>query len=531
MRNMWKDFQDRDTIFVVLASLIFFLISVYIGAISEGDTIAGEESFNHFLISKYSLIHPELFLNLYGRPVFTILSAFPAQFGILGVKVMNILITIGYSILSYKIAKKLHLKYPLIAFFTCLLIPYASLSELTSLSEPLAALLSILVFYLAIEGRYLSASLIISFLPYTRPETIFLLLLWIIFLLSKKEYMNILFCLFGTLVFQSIGFLYYKDLFWLITQNPNLSNPSTYVYKASPFVYLSNIQVFANPVFSLLILFGIVSFFSSCKKAIMINRRLLLLFLYMWPLTNLLLISVSQWIGIFGAYRYLRYLIPLIPFVALFSAKGYEEIMRNRISFKLLVLTLLLFVYWVIFPPGDADIFYHSPWLDILLITSLTIVFGIVTLVLPIFKLYHLRSQIVMIVIFFASIGALVFSYKLPLPLNEEQEVMKQVAVWIKENGYSERKMYYFYPYLSYLLDHDPYSTKHVEAIGAIKTHPIENKALIVWDGHFSPNEENIPLTSLWNSPKYKLLKIFVPEKKLLTENDSLFEVFIFQKN
>lgn len=533
MHTFLKYFRDREILAIVVISMIFLLISIYLGAISEGDIIAGEESFNHFLISKYSLSHPELFVDLYGKPVFTLLLSLPAQFGILGVKVMNILVVIGYSLVSYKLAKKNHLKFPVIALLTSFLIPYSFISGLTSLTEPLTALLTILVFYLAIENKYLAGSLIASFLPYLRYETSLLLCLWIVYLISQKDYINALYCLFGTLLFQVIGFLYYKDLFWLINNNLNLSHTSVYIEKASPLFYLSNFQVYANPIITLLVLSGIVTFFMR-KRDSTRKSNLFFLFLFIWPTVDIFLLSISQWLGIFGAYGSLRYLIPLTPFFALFSAKGFEILMSiktlNYNTLKILGIVFGLLSFWYIFPPGNADVYYHSHWVDIKLMLLLIAVIGSFILVIPIYKLDRYKSILLALLIFLPSIGFLLYTFHLPLPLNDEQQIMKQVALWLNKEDLTHSRLYYFYPYLSYILDKDPYNPFYSEKLWKIHRNFVPDGSIIIWDGHFGPNEMFTPLNSLKNNPNYRLLKAFIPNKSFTTENNSLFQVFIFQK-
>jgi len=65
----------------------------------EGDSI------QHYLISRYSWVHPYLFFDHWGKPIFTILSSPFSQFGFKGIQIFNLLNLVGTQFALYLIGQ------------------------------------------------------------------------------------------------------------------------------------------------------------------------------------------------------------------------------------------------------------------------------------------------------------------------------------------------------------------------------------------------------------------------------------------
>src|ERR1700751_4484090 len=66
---------------------IYFSTLAYLSKGSHG----GGDCYAHYKIAHYAFKYPRLFLDLWGKPVFTLLSSPFAQFGFIGIKIFNIL--------------------------------------------------------------------------------------------------------------------------------------------------------------------------------------------------------------------------------------------------------------------------------------------------------------------------------------------------------------------------------------------------------------------------------------------------------
>jgi hypothetical protein len=124
-----------------------------------------------------------------------------------------------------------------------------------------------------------------------------------------------------------------------------------------------------------------------------------------------------------------------------------------------------------------------------------------------------------------------------PPRLDREQELLKETADWLKTTDYLENKVYYLYPYLGLLLDVDVFDGEKVgelwglyPAIDAWGIDAIPDNTIVIWDGHFGPNECRIPLDTIMNDTNFKLLKAFKPREPFKTLGDYDYEVYVFQK-
>ncbi len=89
-KNQWKLF----TIGYWVISI--FIVFYFNGTGNEADSI------NHFLYAHYAPPHPELYLNHWAKPLFTLLASPFAQFGFIGIKLFNILCAYGHLTLPSK---------------------------------------------------------------------------------------------------------------------------------------------------------------------------------------------------------------------------------------------------------------------------------------------------------------------------------------------------------------------------------------------------------------------------------------------
>ena len=159
-----RDYTIIYSAFVTVLILLFFVFLQSQGV--EG----GLDSWNHFLISKCAFLHPNLLLDQWNKPVFTLITVFICQLGfnalivfnILCVSISGLLLALGLNQLGYKNTWML---IPLTAF-TPILFQYT----ISGLTEPLNVLFLSLVFFFWCKNQMKTAIIIASFLPFVRTE-------------------------------------------------------------------------------------------------------------------------------------------------------------------------------------------------------------------------------------------------------------------------------------------------------------------------------------------------------------------------
>ena len=136
----------------------------------------GADNIWHYYFSKYALIYPDFFLHHWGKPLFILLSTWFAQFGFFGVKFFNILCGILSTIIAYKILKHLNVSFKWIIVPLLLFSPLYFIVLQSALTEPLFSLILITCIYLYFKDKYLFATILISFILFSRSEGFFILI-------------------------------------------------------------------------------------------------------------------------------------------------------------------------------------------------------------------------------------------------------------------------------------------------------------------------------------------------------------------
>src|SRR4051794_15982578 len=99
--------QEKRIAFSLLCLVIAFIsIVTLMGFPGYGDG----DSITHFSISKSALHHPILFLHLWGKPFFILLTTWFAQAGFKGIQLFNVFCGAVATWIGYLIAIKLNFK-------------------------------------------------------------------------------------------------------------------------------------------------------------------------------------------------------------------------------------------------------------------------------------------------------------------------------------------------------------------------------------------------------------------------------------
>jgi hypothetical protein len=437
--NPWKPF-----------ALGYWIISLFIVFYFNG-TGKEADSTMHFLIAKYAPIHPELYLNHWGKPIFTLLSSPFAAFGFVGIKLFNISCAFGASYFSYQIAQKLRLKWAILAPLFYFIFPISFLTTFSGLTEPLCALTVTAAIYLFQHKKLLVSAILISFTPFMRSEGLIFIGVFALFFIAVRNWKAVILLSTGHLLYSIVGAFYYQDLLWVFTKIPYAHLSSHYgsggiFHFAEKLTYLMGIPLL---VFFIL---GAIRILIGWKSMKMESRLILTLFLSFFVAH-----SLFWYLEVFNSMGLKRVFAAVTPFMALISLFGFDLIQKIQLDWArkgLIAISLLLIV---VFP------FTSNPaaveWED--------------------------------------------------LNLTEAQENATSVAAFIKQEKKISNRFIYTDPFLSHALNVDPFNEQKHQVLAqkkGIVSPTLKSGDYIIWDNWHSVIDYGVSAEMLSN---LKLVKEF----------------------
>ena len=445
----------------------------------------GSDSYAHYLIAKNTWNHPSLFLDQWGKPLYNLIASPFAQFGINGVMCLNILCLIVSGLLVYKITPKINLKFAFLGFLLTVFSPVFLDNTISSLTEPLCALLVILTIYLFVFKKYNLTAVLAGFLPYSRSEGFIVLgIVAIILIIIKKQYKLIPYLFIGSLFLNTLGWVIDGDPFWVITQNPYINFELSGINicgNGGLFHYMYAGHYTFGFFVCIIILLTICSFFGELilvNKSVNYNMLLIIMIFLTYFGAHVFI----WWKGMMGSCGYVRVMTVIAPIVSIIVVYGMNKL--NQLFFKM-------------FPKFGKNI---SKIIILLLIIN--------TIYTP--YRYH--------------------DYRYPLAISKEQEQYHKLLSWYENQDFENRTKIYLYPYFSIIAGIDPYNQKEHLDFWASSLQFSKKGDILIWDSHFGPNESGTPLADLESDKSWNKIHNIIPEKTFLTMNDQPFEIHVFEK-
>lgn len=479
-------FLEKKILFFLLTG--FFVLFFCLTYFSDATFDAGD-GIRHYLVSRYSWQHPDLFLYSWGKPFFTIITSPFSQFGLLGITLFNILCGIGSAYFAYKIAQHLKLNYALLVIPFLLFTPCYFPTLNSGLTEPLFGFVLIFSIYLFFAERYLLACVVVSFLPFVRTEGNLVLPLFLIVLVYRRKFVSIPFLAFGTFIYSVIGYFYFNDFFWVKNQNPYNGENKAFYGSGELLHFVKSYNFIWGSALTILFVFGLlmitIFFIKKIKAKALKDSKLPeeLILIYGCFAIYFVAHSVMWWKGLANSLGLLRVIAGVAPCSALICLRGLNlfaiPFIREKKILNVALISIL--VFWVIRSPFKHDYF--------------------------------------------------------PFKLDKEQELIKETGDWFKSSPYTKQKVYYLYPYLAHVLNVDSFDPNKVgELWGLYPTikewgiGAIPDSTIIFWDAHFGPNECKIPLDTILNDPNFELIKTFKPATPFQVLGGYDFGVYVFMK-
>lgn len=472
---MRLNLRVRWLLFIFSVLFIFFWFLVLYSEAAEG----GADNYAHFRLARYAFKYPHFFLDHWGKPLFTIISSPFAQLGFKGIQFFNVFAGLLTAFFAYLTVRKLDYINPWLAIFFICFTPIYFILMLSGLTEILFSLVLILAIYLFFDKKYVTSSVVISFIIFSRTEGFIILPLFLIAFILEKKFKALPFLLTGFIFFSILGYFILDDFWWFITQNPYTGAKD--IYGSGKLTYfIDNTKRINGIPLAILAGFGLVSyiydFIRLSKKRKQVVLEIILIFLVY--LGYLAAHSVAWWKGVGGSLGLIRVMAAVMPLAAIIGLRGFNFIFDFlkfnqfvQLGFKTIILVLIIKL------PFDF--------------------------------------------------------YKVPVKRDGREKVIYQAASWVKSNNLDTNKIYYYDLYFIHQLKMNPFDQeKCSEKIPDVSSPGINmpEGSILQWDAHFGPNEGHLPLDSLLNNPKFKLLRKFNPEKPFNVLNGYNYEVFIFQR-
>lgn len=462
----------------VLFSVLLVLFGI-IAFYSEGSH-GGADDINHYRLARYAFQHPEFFLDHWGKPLFTILASPFAQFGYFGAKMFNVIMALLASLFVYKVSRKYYEDSAIMGIAFVLLAPVFMSLIPSSMTEITGACVVALALWLFYNKKYIGAAIVIGLLPFARLEGVLIAGCFGLALLMHRQWKSIPFLFAGLVLFSLIGLPVYHDIFWVFTKVPYSSASAAIYGSGSLWFYFVNTKSIIGIPMAFFVILGIIHWIALSIISNKEERRKEIDFFLLIILPAILVIafhSITWYLGL-GALALTRFMVLIVPLFAIMAIRGFWVI-EKLITFNKTILKYLLRGFIVL----------------LLLTTSLKF-------------------------------------YPMPVRLQRAPVVIKESCNWIKEQGLSDRTVYYYDPYVFFFLDKNPSDPTQARNRVFNSNNPgeqIEVGSLVVWDGCLAESHGGIPLSRLMESPDYRMLQAFQPKEEFRCF-DVPYRVYIFER-
>jgi len=471
---MTMKINANKSILLVLSG-IFILQLVLI--FNSMDYYGGADNITHFRTARYAFKYPWLFLDAWGKPVYTALVSPFALFGIQFARLFNVVVGLATIVFTIKIIRLSNEKFNLLPIAFIAFSPMYFLLMQSCLTEILFSLVLVLSFWLFFSEKYYWAALVLSFIPFVRTEGIVIFPLLVVALILTKKYWAIPFLLFGSLFYSLIGYPHYHDWLWIIHQMPYSMGDSLYGSGSLFHFIVESPKIFGEPFLLFLIIGLLVWTFKILKSFKPTEKSFLFYFLIAGSFVTFFAAhSYVWWKGTGGSLGLIRVIAGVVPLAAIIGLIGFNAVLS---------------------------------------------------------RIKNTTFQVVLIVVVFAAQLVVPFAqHHLPLPLERPQALMLETSKYLKSLD-KPSKVYYFDPYLVQYLNLDPYDISLSNWGVADKTQPSNTMNfgdLMVWDAHFGPNEGGVMLENLKNDPYLQHIKSFLPTESFQVLGGYDYGIYIFRK-
>ncbi|MFM2286353.1 MAG: hypothetical protein RLZZ543_1850 [Bacteroidota bacterium] len=314
--------------FLLLLSVVILIVTNVINQ-STNDT---GDSVMHFLYARHAVQHPMLFLEHWGKPLFTLLAAPFAMMGWTGMKTFNLLVTLLSMFFLSATAEKLFPKSRGAAALLFISAPQLILMTASGLTEPLFGLIMSIAIWSESRKLFWLGAVMISLSLFSRSEGQIILIVWMCWFIFNKRWKEIPLFFSAFLVYAIIGyFSKYHDFWWYFTKNPY--EQPRYIYGAGPWDhFLTSFINITGPVLLVLAILGVLLLLFKALPAYLMRKDanagvIVLAFLCV---SGFLFFHSYAWAsGRFGSYGLLRVILGIYPLTVLLMVYAWQELSQK----------------------------------------------------------------------------------------------------------------------------------------------------------------------------------------------------------
>ncbi len=434
------------------------------------------DSLTHYYISRYADRHPMLFLDIWGKPLFTLISSPFSQYGFNGIKIFNIICGFLAAFFTYRTCKLLNQPRAYFAIPFLIFMPVYFVTMSTGLTEVFCSLILIAAIFLFFKEDYLLGAAFASFLPFCRSEGYFLVAVFFVALLLRKKYAALPMLALGFVVYSIIGQFFTHDFWWVIRNNPyRVSNN----YGHGPFLYFAfqNYRIWGLTLAVCFIAGLVFEIYKLVKKRPDTIWASNLILLYGTALGFFAMHTIFWWKGLFASAGMIRVMAAIAPVFVVCAIIGFNDLIKVLLVRKVLAFIIIFFLSVLVFKDTERG-------------------------------------------------------YNLPLFTTPELPVVQASVNYINEHHIDKTSVYYTHPLAILCLDIDPYTNNEPVNHNLFNYHDIIPAGnYLLWDYNFGNREAQLPVTTFSDTATYQLVKKFLPTHPIDMGSGIIpFEVDLFYK-
>ncbi len=464
-----------------LAILSFALVSLFILIIWYFNKGAhgGADNYTHYRISQLAPKVPAKFLDLWGKPVFTLLNTTFAYFGFKYAQLMNVILGLLSAFFAYRIVRMTNTDnaFSNLLFYFVVFTPIFFILIPSVLTEIVFAFLLLIGIYLFFRNKYLFAAIVLSFLPYARTEGIVLIPIFILAFVLKRKFTAGSFVLFATILFSLIGGFVFNDFLWLIHRFPYQGAKD--VYGSGELLhFINNYRLIFGLPLTVFLIIGLISKTIRLIKNFELNSQLAF-----------------------------EYLLIVIPFIIYFSAHSFAWYWGRGGSLGLIRVIAgvaplaAIIAFW-----GIQEIFNKIPRKRIKFAISLLLVGWMVL--------------------------ELFLNYTIPRKWGNTEKIALNAAQWLNKSEFSNHDTYFFIAHFYDFIEKEPgQKVSRMYCNYSDSMHCLRQGDILIWDALIGANEGKFEKWKILNNQNLSLLKIFIPEHPIKLYDGSNYEIMIFKKD
>jgi len=429
--------SNKIVLLILLLHLLvgFLTILLFNGTGDDGDSIY------HYLFAKYAPLQHELFFDHWAKPLYVFVASPFAQFGFVGVKIMNLLLVHFTLVITFLIAKTWKKDaQPLVLLFLVCMPLYFTLT-FSGLTEPLFAFLLAVVIWLWLKRSIFWSVVLISFLPFVRSEGLFFIGIFGALLFFKKQWKYLPFLLFGSILYGFLGASSHGNVLWVFEKVPYAKLSSTYG-EGDFFHYFEQLMYVIGIPLYILFWLGVLSQLIRLWKERISEYTFLV---YGGVLAFIIAHSIFWYFGIFNSMGLKRVLLAIAPLLALICLDGFNLIRNSSslISDQFSnMFSALLISYIVVFPFTN-----NKAALDI----------------------------------------------DKDMRLSEKQKLMHEVADFIESDlEIAESRIVTAYPYACEVLGINCFDPKEKVFLTKSQLEQLSGNDIVIWENWFAPVEQGV---------------------------------------